>query len=209
MLNDFNLRPESILYVLDLTGTFVFAISGMITASQKKFDLFGATVIAFVTAIGGGTLRDVLIGSKPVGWMTDLTYIYLIISAVGITLLFKTYILRLRKTLFLFDTIGIAVFTILGLQKTLGFGLSPVIALLMGTISAVFGGVIRDILTNEIPLIFREEIYATACLFGGIVYFISLLLFPSGQLPIFVAVVSIICVRLAAVKFHWSLPKIQ
>lgn len=209
MLSDFTLKPEIILYVLDLTGTFVFAISGMITAAQKKFDLFGATVIAFVTAIGGGTLRDVLIGSQPVGWMNDLTYIYLIISAVAITLLFKSYIMRLRKTLFLFDTIGIAVFTILGLQKTLGYGLSPVIALLMGTISAVFGGVIRDTLTNEIPLIFREEIYATACLFGGLMYLMSQMLIPSGPLSILIAVLSIIGVRIAAVKFHWSLPKIQ
>ena len=155
---------DQLIYILDLTGTFVFAISGTLTAINKKFDIFGAAVIAFVTAVGGGTIRDLLIGSQPVGWMRDLNYLVVIAAAVPISLLFRHYILKLRRTMFLFDTIGIGLFTILGLQKTLSFGLAPVVALMMGIVSAVFGGVVRDILCNEVPLIFRKEIYA--CLEG-------------------------------------------
>ncbi|MCL4158365.1 UNVERIFIED_CONTAM: hypothetical protein GTU68_017856, partial [Idotea baltica] len=159
-----------LIYFFDLAGTLVFAISGVLTAANKKFDIFGAFVIAFVTAVGGGTLRDMMIGSHPVGWMTDSNYLVLIGIAVPISYLFRSFIQRLRRTMFLFDTIGIGLFTILGLQKTLELGLSPVVALLMGTVSAVFGGVVRDTLCNEVPLIFRKEIYATACLAGGLLY---------------------------------------
>lgn len=200
---------ESILYPLDLVGTLVFAISGMITASEKKFDLFGALVIAFVTAVGGGTLRDVLIGSTPVGWMNDLNYLYLIGGAAILTLLFKRWILKMRTTLFLFDTIGISAFTLLGLLKTLSFGLSPVIAVLMGTISAVFGGVIRDVLTGQVPLIFRQEIYATACITGGICYLILNEAFPTTWIPVTSGIATIIAIRVLAVKFHWSLPGVK
>ena len=158
------------IYAIDIAGTFVFAISGALAASEKRFDIFGAGILALVTAVGGGTLRDVLIGSTPVGWMQDLNYLIVIGAAVVISFFGKTYILKLRRTLFLFDTIGIALFTLLGLQKTLALGLSPVIAILMGVVSAVFGGVLRDVLSNVEPLIFRKEIYATACLAGGVLF---------------------------------------
>ena len=154
------------LYLLDLIGTGVFAISGALTAAEKKLDVFGIAAVAFITAVGGGTLRDVLIGSTPVSWMNDLTYLILIVVGFVIAISFKSYILNLRKTFFLFDTIGIGVFTVLGLEKSLEIGLHPVISVMMGMVSAVFGGVIRDIVCNEIPLIFRKEIYALACLIG-------------------------------------------
>jgi uncharacterized membrane protein YeiH len=158
------------IYVFELLGTLVFVISGVLIAIEKKFDLVGAIIIGSVTGVGGGTLRDVLIGETPVGWMKDLNYLIIIMVAVLLSYLFKDRILKLRKGMFLFDTLGIVLFTILGLQKTLGTGLSIPVALLMGIVSAAFGGVIRDVLTNEIPLIFRKEIYATACLIGGIVF---------------------------------------
>jgi len=151
-----------LIYAIDLMGTLVFAISGVITATEKKFDLVGATIIGLVTAIGGGTVRDVLIGETPVGWMKDLNYLLVIFLAIPLCFFFIHIIRKLRRSVFLFDTIGIGLFTILGLQKTLGMGLSPVVALLMGVVSAVFGGVIRDVLSNEVPLIFRKEIYASA-----------------------------------------------
>ncbi|MEL6143337.1 MAG: TRIC cation channel family protein, partial [Bacteroidota bacterium] len=135
-------------YVLDIAGTFVFAISGVLTAIDNKFDLVGSIIIGLVTAVGGGTLRDVLIGQTPVGWMTDLNYLWCILAAVIVSYLFKGSILQLRRSLFFFDTIGIGLFTILGLEKTLAIGLPIPIALLMGVVSAVFGGVIRDVLTN-------------------------------------------------------------
>jgi len=198
-----------LIYYFDLIGTFVFAISGVLTASEKKFDVFGASVIAFVTAIGGGTLRDILIGDSPVGWIKDLNYLYIIIIAIVVSLLFKKRVIQLRNTLFLFDTVGIGVFTIIGVQKSLNFGISPIIAVMMGTISAVFGGVIRDILTNETPLIFRKEIYATPCILGGVIYLILLHFNINIQLVSFMTAVLIIGVRLLAVKKKWALPRIK
>lgn len=197
---------DQLIYSLDLIGTFVFAISGTLTAMNKKFDIFGAAVIAFVTAVGGGTIRDLLIGSQPVGWMLDLNYLIVIAAAVPTSFFFKMYIQKLRRTMFLFDTIGIGLFTILGLQKTLDFDLVPVVALMMGIVSAVFGGVVRDILCNEVPLIFRKEIYATACLAGGLLYLGLQYLGLAYHLSIWITVFFIIILRILAIKKHWSLP---
>lgn len=198
-----------IVYYFDLVGTFVFAISGVLTASSKKFDVFGASVIAFVTAIGGGTLRDLLIGSHPIAWIKDLNYLYIIIAAVIVSIIFKNFVLKLRKTLFLFDTIGIGVFTIIGVQKSLDLGISPIIAIMMGTISAVFGGVIRDILTNETPLIFRKEIYATPCIFGGLLYFLLSNTTIDIRIISLLTALLIISIRLLAVKKKWALPRVS
>ncbi len=199
----------TLLYGIDLIGTFVFAISGALAAADKKFDLFGAAVIALVTALGGGTIRDVLIGSRPVGWMNDLNYLIAVGLAIGASFVFKARIQTLRRTLFLFDSIGIGVFTILGLQKTLNLGLSPIIAILMGAVSAVFGGVVRDVLCCEVPLIFRREIYATACLAGGSVYLLLDSLTVRRDVAIVITVLMIIALRLAAVKHKWYLPTIR
>lgn len=198
-----------IIYFLDLTGTLVFAISGTLAAADKKLDIFGAAVIAFTTAIGGGTVRDILIGSLPVGWMQDLNYLAMIATGILLSYFFKKYIIKLRNTLFLFDTIGIALFTILGIQKTLSLELSPVVAIMMGTTSAVFGGVLRDILSNEIPLIFRREIYATACISGGTVFLILLYLDLNQTTSIIITTVFIVVLRVLSVKFHWSLPSVK
>lgn len=200
---------ETFIYSLDLVGTFVFAISGTLTAANKQFDVFGAAVIAFVTAVGGGTIRDLLIGSQPVGWMLDLNYLFLILLAIPVSYFFKKYIQKLRRTMFLFDTIGIGLFTILGLQKTLAFGLSPIIALMMGIVSAVFGGVIRDTLCNEIPLIFRKEIYATACLAGGALFLLLQRIGLDQRWSILGAGLLIIVIRILAVKRKWALPTIK
>lgn len=193
------------IYTIDLIGTLVFAISGVLAGLDKKFDIVGAGVLGLVTAVGGGTLRDVLIGETPVGWMKDLNYLYLIFAALPLCYFFKKYILKLRKSLFLFDTIGIGLFTILGLEKTLGVGLSPIVAVLMGSVSAVFGGVIRDVLSNEIPLIFRKEIYASACLVGGTFYLLINYISDIRQLNMILAMLIVMLIRYLAVRFHWSL----
>ncbi len=198
-----------ILYSLDLIGTLVFAISGTLTAMDKQFDIFGAFVIAFVTAVGGGTIRDMLIGSQPVGWMQDLNYLTAIVLGVVFAYVLQQLIQYLRRTFFLFDTIGIGIFTVLGLQKTLSFGISPIVAIMMGTVSAVFGGVLRDNLSNEIPLIFRKEVYATACLAGGIIYVGLMKLGVDKELNTFLTILFIISIRILAVRYHWSLPIIQ
>ena len=197
------------IYFLDIIGTFAFAVSGALVASDKKFDLFGVVIIAFVTAVGGGMLRDLLIDAHPINWIGDLNYMYTIFLAVIFTFLFKSKIAHLSKTMFLFDTVGLSVFTLLGLEKGLSFNLNPIIALIMGMISAVFGGVLRDVLTNKIPLIFEKEIYASACLVGGIFYLL-LTYFNMTENIIFVFSASIIVIiRVIAVKFKLQLPKIK
>lgn len=198
-----------IIYILNLIGTFVFAISGALTASAKKMDAFGSAVIAFITALGGGTLRDVLIGSQPVGWMIDNNYIYIVLAGVLFSYFFKRYIEKLRRTMFLFDTIGIGLFTVLGVQKTLEYGLSPMIAVMMGTVSAVFGGVLRDILSNRIPLIFRKEIYATACLVGGAIYLGLNQTALDNNWNICISVMIVMIIRFFAVRRGWGLPGIK
>lgn len=195
-----------IIYILDLMGTFAFAVSGMITATEKKLDLFGGAVIAFVTAIGGGTIRDLLIGSRPVHWITDLNYSYAIFLAIIVSYFFKPSILKHKKTMFLFDAIGIGIFTIMGVQKTLSLGLLPIIAIMMGTISAVFGGVIRDILCNRIPSILRKEIYATACVIGAILFLILDSFLLNMHVIILMTIITIIVIRICAIKKGWSLP---
>ncbi len=197
------------IYTLDILGTFAFAISGALVASDKNFDLFGVLIIAFVTAVGGGMLRDVLINAHPINWIGDLNYLWTILAAVITTFLFKSKILPLSKTMFLFDSIGLGVFTLLGLQKGLTFNLHPIIALIMGMISAVFGGVLRDILTNKVPLIFEKEIYASACLIGGISYLFFNYLGMNESLNFIISASIIFSIRLVAVKYHLQLPKIK
>lgn len=199
-----------ILYILDLVGTFVFAISGTLTAADKRLDLLGATVIGFVTAVGGGTVRDLLLDIHPIGWMQDENYLWVILGGVVCTIFFKRGVLKLKRTLSLFDTIGIAVFTVLGLSKALMAGVEPIFAVMMGTISAVFGGVIRDTLCNDIPLIFRPtELYATVCLSGGCVFLGLQYLGLSLPLIYTITILFIITLRIVSIKFDFKLPALK
>ncbi|MGB0981656.1 MAG: trimeric intracellular cation channel family protein [Winogradskyella sp.] len=193
---------------IDILGTIAFAISGVLVAMTKRLDPFGVFIIAFVTAVGGGTLRDLLIGATPVFWMTNMVFIYVISTATLLAVIFRNQIKHLRKSLFLFDTIGIGLYTVIGIEKGLVADLHPIICIALGTMSACFGGVIRDILCNEIPVIFRKEIYATACIFGGISYF-TLREFIIDENIIFIITLSVvIIIRLLAVIFKISLPTI-
>lgn len=197
----------SVFLIIDILGTIAFSISGVLAAIKKRLDLFGILIIAFVTAIGGGTLRDVLIQS-PITWMRDLTFVYVIAAAVVLAVIFRKKLSYARKSLFLFDTIGIALYTIVGVEKGIAAGFPPLICIALGTMTACFGGVIRDILCNEIPIIFRKEIYATACILGGAAYFLMLQTSLSTE---WIAVISgsiVITVRLLAVVFRWSLPSL-
>jgi uncharacterized membrane protein YeiH len=198
-----------LIYVLDILGTFAFAISGALVALDKKLDIFGVIIIAFVTAVGGGMLRDILIDAHPINWIGDLNYLYIIFSAVIFTFLFKSKIAYLSKTLFLFDTIGISVFTLLGLQKGLSYDLHPLVALIMGMISAVFGGVLRDVLTNRVPLIFEKEIYASACLAGGVMYLTLNYFSVEENINFIISASVVVIIRVVAVKFSLELPKIK
>ncbi len=192
--------------VLDLLGTIAFAISGALAALSKKLDPFGIIIIAFVTAAGGGTLRDILVGINPVSWMLNMDLVYTILICVFITLIFRKWLLKLRKTLFLFDTIGIGLYTVVGIEMGLNNGLHPIICITLGCITACFGGVIRDILVNEIPVIFRQNIYATACIAGGGVYFLLEKLNFLENWAFFIAGVAVIIFRILAVVFELQLP---
>jgi uncharacterized membrane protein YeiH len=199
----------TIFSLLDFIGTTAFAMSGALTAINKRLDPFGVFIIAFVTAVGGGTLRDILIGRTPVTWMLDLTYVYLIICGFILAIVFRKKLDRLRTSLFLFDTIGLGVFTLIGLERGIMWGLHPIICIALGTMTACFGGVIRDILCNDIPVIFRREIYATICILGGIIFF-TLKEINLNQDVLYIITSSImISIRLLAVKYKWYLPALQ
>ncbi|MFA5244599.1 MAG: trimeric intracellular cation channel family protein [Pedobacter sp.] len=197
-------------YYIDLLGTLVFATSGALAASDKNMyrDIFGVTFTGFVTAVGGGTLRDMILGTRPV-WVADGNYLIAMTIGVLIAVFFKYYFLKYWRTFFLFDTLGIALYTVVGVQKSLEYNVSPLAAIIMGMFSAVMGGVIRDTLINEIPLIFRKEIYATACLFGAAVFVLLKVLNVDDNINSFISVISIIIVRTLAVKYKFTLPKID
>jgi len=196
-------------YPLELIGTFVFAISGALAVRDKEHDLFGAGFTGFITAIGGGTLRDVLLGSYPLVWIGDVYFLYAILLGVLAAFVFPRFLLKLRRTMFLFDTLGIGFFTVLGVEKALGLGVRPEIAAIMGMFTAVMGGVIRDTLVNQIPILFSKEIYASACLTGAILY---LILDSSGlerDYNMLISIAVIISIRLVAVRYKLSLPRLD
>lgn len=194
------------LILLDYIGTAVFAISGVLTASEKRLDLFGAMFIGVVTAIGGGTTRDLLLGVQPVTWLQSSSYVWVIFVSLIVAVLFRRLLAQIRRTLFLFDTIGISVFTVIGVEKALSLNLSPVVAVLMGMTTAVVGGVIRDTLNNEVPLIFHREIYATACIGGAIVYILLRWAGLDSSLNQVFTVVAIFSIRLLSIRYNWSMP---
>lgn len=196
------------LTIIDILGTIAFAISGVLTAMHKRMDVFGILIIAAVTSVGGGTLRDVLIGKTPVTWMLDMTFIYVIMVASLFAVLFREQLRYFRRSLFLFDTIGIALYTTAGVQIGLAAELHPIVCVLLGTMSACFGGVLRDILCNEIPVIFRKEIYATACISGGIVYLIMHALHMEQMVTTIVSGLVVVAIRIPAVIFKWHLPSV-
>ncbi|AXT54200.1 trimeric intracellular cation channel family protein [Aquimarina sp. AD1] len=191
---------------LDILGTIAFAISGALSAMNRRFDLFGIFIIAFVTAIGGGTLRDVLISATPVSWMQNTVNLYLIGGVTMLSIIFRNKLNYLKKSLFLFDTIGLGIFTIIGVETGIQTNLAPIISIALGAMTGCFGGVIRDILCNEIPVIFRKEIYATASIAGGICFMILYTLNTPINLTYIITTLLIIIIRLIVVKYQVALP---
>lgn len=192
----------------DYVGTFAFAISGIRLASAKQFDWFGAYVVGLVTAVGGGTLRDIMLNTIPF-WMTQASYMIVSGLALLFVIAFRKYVIRLNNTFFIFDAIGLGLFMVVGLAKSLEFGFPIWVAIVMGTITGAFGGMLRDILINEEPLIFRKDIYALACVFGGLVYWGCLLTPMSEAMTQFTAATSVFLARVIAVKYHISLPALK
>lgn len=189
----------------DYLGTFAFAISGIRLAASKGFDWFGAYVVGMVTAVGGGTLRDILINER-VFWLIQPSYLIITGLALLFTIGMRKQVVRANYSLFFFDSVGLGLFVVVGIAKTFEAGYAWWVALVMGTITGSFGGLIRDILINEIPLIFRKDFYALACFFGGAIYVLLLYLGVSVPVVQFVAALSVVGLRIAAVVFHFRIP---
>lgn len=199
----------TIQYASELAGTFFFAVSGVLATEDKDRNWFGVAFTGFVTAIGGGSLRDMLLGSYPLVWIGDINFLYAIIVGLIIAFIFFNGLARLKRTMLLFDMVGIALFTIVGVEKALSLGVRPEIAAIMGMFTAVMGGVIRDTLTNKTPIIFNKEIYATACLAGAILYLVLYRFAVPRNINIPISSGLIIFIRILAIKFHIELPRLK
>lgn len=194
--------------VIDYIGTFAFAISGIRLAAAKNFDIFGAYVVGFVTAIGGGTLRDLLLDVTPF-WMDQPSYVIITGLALVFVIIFRKYVVRLDNTFFIFDAVGIALFTVVGVERSIAAGFPVWVNIIMGAITGAAGGMFRDIFINEVPLIFRKDIYAMACAIGGVVYYLCLWLGCGHITTQVVAAVSVFLIRVLSVHFGISLPSLK
>ncbi|MCB0507493.1 MAG: trimeric intracellular cation channel family protein [Bacteroidetes bacterium] len=201
----------SFIYAIDLAGTFIFTISGALAASDKKHhhDIFSVFFTGFITAIGGGTIRDVMLGAYPVAWINDINYLLSIFGGVLFTLIFRKHIIHLSRTLRLFDTIGMAIYVVLGVQKSIAFEVNLLAAVVLGMVSGIFGGVIRDTLLNDIPLIFRKELYATPCLLGASLFVLLHVFQIDNNFNFISCVAFIVLFRYFAVRYEWSLPQLN
>ena len=195
--------------IMENLGTASFAISGALAALNKRLDIFGVLVLTFATAVGGGTVRDIMIGNTPVSRMKDQQTITVIFSSYVLTLIFRKYLLKLPRILSIFDAIGLGFATVVGLQKGLEADLSPSVCVALGAVSGCFGGVLRDVLLNEIPLVFRKDIYASASLLGGALYFFLSLWESSAAMAATASVIAVVGLRLAVMHWKWELPNLS
>ncbi len=198
--------PTNFLTIIDILGTFAFAVSGAFLAMEKRLDPFGVLVLSFVTAIGGGTLRDILLGNLPVGWLRNETATIVIFAAAIAAMFFSRYLKQFTTTLFLFDALGLGLFTLIGLDIAMEKQFSIGICIAIGTITACFGGVIRDVLLNNVPMLFRKEIYAMACIAGGGLYFLLKTIGLNNDLSRVCCILFVVTIRVLAVRYKLSLP---
>jgi len=200
----------SIQYYFEIFGVLFYGISGALAADEKSGkDWFGVTFTAFITSLGGGTIRDVLLGSYPIVWIKDPNILYAVLAGIVLAALFYTFFMKLRKTFMLFDTLGIALFTIVGVEKALSLGVNPIVAMIMGMFTAIMGGVIRDMMINEIPIVFRKEIYASACLAGAVFYVTLDFIGVERIVNFFISGTFIVLIRLAALRYNLSIPQFK
>ncbi|GCE22125.1 trimeric intracellular cation channel family protein [Dictyobacter kobayashii] len=197
------------IHLLDILGTAVFAVSGVLAAGRKRMDISGVVVIAAVTAIGGGTLRDVLLGRHPIFWFHDPTYLYVILIASVATMLYTRYFRPPHRLLLLADAVGLATFVVLGANAASMAALPFVIVILLAVMTGVVGGVIRDVLCAEIPLVLQKDIYMLAALAGASVYVVLKMASWDNTLVTLLAMSTVIILRLAAIFWHLHLPRYQ
>lgn len=194
--------------VIEFLGTFAFAISGIRLASAKKFDWFGALVVGFVTATGGGTLRDLLLDVTPF-WMLSGVYFWCTVLALIFVIIFRKHLVRLNNTFFWFDSIGLGLFVVVGVEKAMGLGYDPWVQIVMGTITGVVGGIIRDILINEIPIIFTQELYAVVCIIGAAIYCMLVYFGVNITVVQITTAIFIFVIRIIATKYQLRLPTLK
>lgn len=202
------MESKTLLYIIEIVGTFAFAISGIRLASTKQFDWFGAYVVGLTTAIGGGTLRDLLINVTPF-WMTDPMYLIVTGFALLFSIFFGKYIIHMNNTIFIFDAIGLALFVVVGVQKSVYQGYPYWVAIIMGTITGIVGGILRDIFINEEPLVFRKDIYALTCVFGAMIYCTMDYFEVNPFISTLSCAIVVIGLRILSTKFHWGLPVLK
>lgn len=208
MVNDL-IFPDILLYLLDMVGVIACAIAGTLLAQHKGFDIAGCILVSMVNAIGGGTLRDMALDRHPLFWMTDLNYV-IVITATSLTLqVFFHLYHKIDNALRFFDAIGLAAFSVIGFKVALHQDMSPLIAIMMGVWTAIIGGLLRDIICNEIPLVLQREIYITASIVGSVTYLLLDYLGLNPGLNEFIMLGVIFAVRMLAVKFDWHLPSIR
>jgi uncharacterized membrane protein YeiH len=191
---------------IDILGTFSFAVSGAFAAKEKRLDIFGVFILAFVTSIGGGTIRDLLLGDLPVGWMQDPETGWVIAAGAVGSLFFGNHLQQMQKVLNIFDAMGLGLFTVIGIQKGLSHGLSPAVCIALGTITGCFGGVIRDVFLNKVPQIFQKEIYASASIAGGGIYFLLAALHLPVIMSASLSIILIFIIRLIVMRYKLDLP---
>ena len=199
--------PTDFLFIIDILGTFSFAVSGAFLAMQKKLDPFGVLVLSFVTAIGGGTLRDIMIGNLPVGWLRNETATLVIFFSAIAAMLFSRFLKKFNTTLFIFDALGLGLFTIIGIEFGIAKEFSVGVCIALGTVTACFGGVIRDVLVNDVPLLFHKEIYAMVAIAGGLAYFGLKQIDLDENISKIICILLIFTIRVLAVRFKWVLPQ--
>lgn len=193
---------------VDYAGTFAFAISGIRLASAKRFDWFGAYVVGLVTAIGGGATRDILLDVTPF-WMQQPSYLIITGIALLCVIAFGRQLIRLNNTFFIFDAIGLGLFVVVGIERSIQAGFPFWVSIIMGMITGSVGGIMRDILINEVPLIFRKDIYALACVLGGIVFYVCSEFGLPSEITQILSATSVILMRIIAVRFHLGLPALK
>ncbi len=199
---------EEIINFTSIAGMFALAISGALTAMEKRFDPFGIFIIGFVTGAGGGTIRDMMLSGRNVFWLVEPAYTYVAIAGTLFAILFRKYLGYLRTTLSLFDTIGLALYTVIGVQIGIMHDLPGLSCVVLGTLTGAFGGVVRDILVNDVPLIFKKEVYATISILGGSLYYVFHIFELNTTMAEIIAIALIIVLRLLVVKYKVSLPSV-
>ena len=208
MVNDL-IFPDILLYLLDMVGIIACAIAGTLLAQHKGFDIAGCILVSMVNAIGGGTLRDMALDRHPLFWMTDLNYVIVItVTSLILQIFFHLYH-KIDNALKLFDAIGLAAFSVIGFKVALTQGMSPLIAIMMGVWTAIIGGMLRDIICNEISLVLQREIYITASIAGSVTYLCLQYVGVSAGINEFIMLFVIFAVRMLALRFDWHLPSIR